>query len=364
MEKRINIICNYSSLYAGNFIPSILNLCEKLTFSYIVLSFPVESKNRSWIDFIKSKGYPVFFYENKHFKKDISSINRENHINVVYSHFISGLKIKNALLFYRRIKLFIHIHSDFSGNNKLSLSRKIKKIIEKKLVRTDASYIFVSKPLYSKDKSKNKYYVHNALCLDRIFTKEINYESFLEKYHINKDDTVFLLFGWSPYVKGVDLAVKAFLSLPNNLQNKAKFMIVYGKDDGKKKCIEFLIEQLRDKTFLDNHNLVFVPPQEDVFSLYTISDVYVMSSRSEGFSYSLLESLYFDLKCLVNDIEGCAWAKQIDNCLFFKTNSIDELSQLIKNNIGVKSEHNKNPNILKEFDINEWSKEIKSILEK
>ena len=158
------------------------------------------------------------------------------------------------------------------------------------------------------------------------------------------------------------MAVKSFLSFPANLQEKAKFIVVHGKDDGRKKCIDFLISKLGNDSFLNNSNIIFIPPEEDVFSLYNISDVYVMASRSEGFSYSLLESIYFDLHCIVSDIDGCAWAKQYKNCLFFKTDDMHSLSQLFKKCIGFKSEHNKNADILSTYDINAWSKTIKRIL--
>ena len=364
MGKRINIVCNYSSIYAGNFIPSILNLCEKLDSDVIVFSFPIEAQNRKWVYFIKSQGYAVFFYRSNRFKKDISLINKNNDINLVYTHFISGLKIKMTIPFNRHIKLFIHVHSDFSGNKKPSLKQRIKKFIECKCIRTDSTYIFVSKPLFLKDKSKNKHYVCNALCLDRFFTSKVRSDNYLDTFHINKQDTIFLLFGWSPYIKGVDLAVKAFLDLPIDLQNKAKFIIVHGKDDGLKKCVDFLSEKLGNTSFLNNHNLIFLPPEEDVFSLYKMCDVYVMASRSEGFSYSLMESLYFNLRCIVSDIDGCAWAKQYDNCIFFKANDSQELSQIMKKCIGQKRNPTTNMEIAKKYDINIWSNEIKSILER
>lgn len=364
MERRVNIICNYASIYAGNFIPSILNLCEKLESKHIVFSFPIEAENRNWITHIKSKGYSVFFYQNKFFKKDIRRINHENRINIVYTHFISGLKIKTVVPFNRRVKLFIHVHSDFSGNKKSTLKQRLKRTIEKRFIRKDAKYIFVSEPLYLADCSKNKYYVHNALCLERIFANELDKKMFLKEYAIDEQKTIFLLFGWSPYIKGVDLAVKSFLNLPEELQKKAELIIVYGKDDGRTNCIDFLVKQIGNNSFLENRNIIFIHPEEDIFSLYRLADVYVMSSRSEGFSYSLLESLYFNLKCIVNDIEGCAWAKQYLNCLFFPINSVDGLTQSFKQCIGSKNKHGVNSDIEKEFNIDNWSSKIKNIIEK
>lgn len=364
MAKRINIICEYSSIYGGNFIPSILNLCEKLQYELIVFSFPLESKNRNWIKVIESKGYKVCYYDKKAFKKDISTINKSNNIDVIYTHFISGLKIKTVVPFNRRIKLFIHIHSDFTGNKQLSFKQKVKKFVETRFIRRDATYIFVSNPLFLKDKSKHKYFVRNALCLNRILAEQIDKADFLKEHHINQEDTVFLLFGWSPYIKGVDLAVKAFLNLPEHIQSKIKFIIVHGRDDGYKKCVDYLIKEIGNDSFLSNKNIIFVPPTEDVFSLYELSDIYLMTSRSEGFSYSLMEALYFNLNCIVNDIEGCAWAKKIGNCSFFKTNDINELSKLMERSVGTKCKHEHNNKIVAEYNIDDWSNKIREILER
>ncbi len=363
MEKRINIICNYSSIYAGNFIPSILNMCDNSDFEFIAFSFPEDAKERGWIKNIQSKGYDVFFYRKKYLKKDILAINKRNKISIVYAHFLSGLKVKFLYPFNHHVKLFIHIHSDFSGNQRISFKRRIKRFVENRFIRTDATYIYVSKPLFLESKQKHKYCVNNALCLDRIFSKKLDSKSFLNKYGINDQDTLFLLFAWSPYIKGLDLAVKSFLNLPEELQNHSKLIIVHGKDDGREKCIQFLNNQIGNNSYLDNKSIIFVAPEEDVFSLYGLADVYVMASRSEGFSYSLLEALYFDLKCIVNDIDGCAWAKPYEKCLFFKTNNIDNLSELFKSCVGLKSKHCPNSQIIEQYDINKWSNSIKGILE-
>ena len=348
MGKRINIICNYSSIYGGNFIPSILHLCKKLDCELILFSFPRESENRNWVNSIKSKGYSVCFYDRKSFRKDILGICKANKIDVIYTHFISGLRIKMVFPFNHKIKLFIHVHSDFSGNNKLSFKQRARKLIENKFIRTDATYIFVQ----------------NGLCLERVENEKLDRETFVKKYDVDSSKTIFLLFGWSPYIKGVDLAVKAFSTLSTELQNMAKLIIVHGKDEGKKVCLDFLTKQIGNNSFLNNSNIVFVPPTEDVFSLYKLSDVYVMSSRSEGFSYSLIEALYFNLNCIVNDIEGCAWSKQYNNCSFFKTNDIDNLSQLFKKYIGTKSNHNINSSIQNQYNIDIWSNDIMDILPK
>ena len=75
---------------------------------------------------------------------------------------------------------------------------------------------------------------------DTIFKKEND---------IKDSHTVFLMFAWSPYIKGVDVAVKAFLNLTEEEKEKVRFIIVHGRGDGYLKCIDYLADKLGNKDF-------------------------------------------------------------------------------------------------------------------
>lgn len=364
-KKNINIVCFYSSEYAGNFIPSLLNLanscCEDAN---IIFTFPKEAENRYWIKYLKEQKYKIFFIESfdkKAFKKELKAINKINNIDILYSHFISGLKIKMVYPFSRKIKLVIHVHSDFSANKKISIKRKIRRFFELRLLRTDAHYIFVSKSIVFKN-GKNFHCVENALCLNRIVGEKLDIDLFKSQYDIRDNYTVFLMFAWSPYIKGLDVVIKAFLNLSKAEKERIRLIVVHGRDDGYSKCVNFLSTQLGNKDFLNESFIKFVKPAEDVFSLYSLTDVFIAASRSEGFSYAVLESLYFGLNTIISDISGLKWAATYSLVDVFESENDSKLLKLIKNKIDFRSKKQINETVANDYNINKWCKNIKKIL--
>lgn len=352
----INIVCSYASIYGGNFIPSILFLANSIKEkgNEIIFTFPNGAKNRKWAEYIQNQGYKICYISfGRGFSKHIKTVNRENGVDVMYAHFLSGLKIKLLYPFSKKIRLLIHIHSDFSAGKNNGPIAKIKRFIEYKLLRKDAIYFYVSREMSEKHKAFNKsIYLPNALCVERIPCEKFDVISFKNQFKITDKDTIFLHFGWSPYVKGTDIAVKAFLNSKYKI-SKSKLIIVHGREGGYDDCLKYLKEQnLND---IDPNQIVFIPPVEDVFSLYDLADVFISSSRSEGFSYSILESLYFNLKVLSSDIPGVQWAKKY-NVEFF--NNIEGLIRAINNSLSFKKKICFNNRLADNFNINEWCSTI------
>lgn len=353
--KIINIVSNYSSLYGGNFIPSLFALAKHLSHdNKVIFSFPVSAKEREWCKYIENNGFDVFYFDKK-IIKEIRQINKDNNVTVVYTHFISTPIAKLFAPYSRKIKLFIHIHSDFRGSNKkIGFIAKVKKIIFEKIIRRDSEYIYVSKALKEEDNLKRAHFVRNALCLDRIASdnepKQLAFE---------KGIMTFLMFGWSPYVKGVDIAVNAFKCLPQDYAQKCQLVIVYDynkKDD----CADF-IQKTTSVNVAECKNIVLVEPSENVFDLYEKVDAFISASRSEGFSYSILEALYCGLPVLMSDIVGTAWAKQY-GAISFKANDKKALSEQIMLLSNTRKRKSINQNIQKDFDINLWVEAISNIL--
>ena len=138
--------------------------------------------------------------------------------------------------------------------------------------------------------------------------------------------------------------------------------MIHARDDGKEKIISFLNNILGNSDYLHNDRIIFFPPCEDVFSLYRFADIFISSSRSEGFSYSILEALYFNLKVFSSDIDGVGWSKQYSNVSFFDNCDVNQLSRLIESNAGFKKTNKTNDVLLHDFDIEKWSKNIKNIV--
>ena len=112
-KKCINIVCHYASIYGGNFIPSILSLSYSLKEQYrVIFTFPKEANDRNWVKYLIDNKQELFFidFSNKAFKKELKKINSDNNVEVLYTHFISGLRIRSIYPFSKRMKLVIHIY--------------------------------------------------------------------------------------------------------------------------------------------------------------------------------------------------------------------------------------------------------------
>lgn len=365
--KTINIICHYASIYGGNFIPSILELGRSLQAkSYSVLfTFPIEAKDKNWAKHLLKCGFNVFFidFNKRVFKKELKRINNAFNVDILYTHFISGLRIKLIYAFKKQMKLIIHIHSDFSGGSRKKLKELIKETIEYKIIRKDAIYVYVSEKLYSASKNKSaSCYLPNSLCLNRIPCDRFNLDEFKRNNHINEANTIFLAFGWSPKIKGIDICIESFLKSKAN-EFGSKLIIVHGFNNGYKKCIDFLNKKIDITSLLESKNVVFTDPTEDVFSLFKLADIFVSSSRSEGFSYSILEALYCGLDVVSSDIDGVQWAKKYKEVSFFKSENIDELASIFNKKCQFKKNNHKNQEILSEYSLKKWIDNIINLID-
>lgn len=110
--------------------------------------------------------------------------------------------------------------------------------------------------------------------------------SFKKKFGINKNTKIVLYLGRVHKIKGVDILVKAFKNILNELANVK--LVIAGPDDGYLGEIEALIKALRIKEQV----LVSGPLYgKDKFEAYVDSDVYVLPSRYEIWGMTVLEAI-------------------------------------------------------------------------
>lgn len=354
----VGIISDYAAVYSGNFISSILSIADSIKEkNNVIFCFPCEAESREWIQFIKDKGYKVFFFSRKkiNFIFGIRRICRKNHVNFAYFHFVSPALGKTTLLF-KKTKACFHIHSDFSGGKPLRRLQKIKDTFFDKIVKRKSIYIFVSKDLYDKSFARIKYHIPNGL-----FKKTLPVID-KEDVFLSEADSrypVFLSFAWSPFVKGIDILCKAFKSYLET--NKGILMLVYGKNGGEKNLKDFLNKQ----GINDFKNIVFLPPIEDVATYYKKASCFISSSRSEGFSYSVLEAISYNKSVIVSDISGTSWSMKFRGVISFKS----EDSVSLKKAMTEASRHSldkieiaENTSLLKEYSGERWSSLVLNVL--
>ena len=108
---------------------------------------------------------------------------------------------------------------------------------------------------------------------------------------------------------------------------KIKLAIICGREmtpDKMKKWVEENTSCTGEESFL-----LYWEPIEDVFAYHEAADVLLSASRSEGFSYAILEMLSIGKKCVISDIPGVAWAKEFPAVYPFKNKEADACADMI-----------------------------------
>ena len=148
------------------------------------------------------------------------------------------------------------------------------------------------------------------------------------------------------------------------LDNSAiKLVIVPG--GSKDKILEYLCKN--DDLFQNNvrDRIIFAEQRERVQDYYYACDIFLSSSRSEGFSYSILEALYFNKYVVSSNLSAVLWCEEYENTYLFKNGDDIDCANKIRialndyqSNICV----NSSESIIKKYNIDEWADLVSSIL--
>lgn len=330
-KEAIIILSSYQSQYSGSFIYHLRALGEKILLNNynLIYIFPPSAKEKKWINLLNIKNTKIIYIDNVGNKikiaKALKKILKEENVKIVYTHF-SAYDVPVAIATkFKNIKTCYHVHSDFTAGEKESFKKRVKNKIRSLLFAKGAYYISESQDILRKIKSKNKMHIPNSLVTQRETDYKIqSKEEIRKKIGINKDIKLILIFGWAGKVKGVDIALNAVKEL-NKIDNKIKLGLVCADINKSKEYIES-----STKYKGDDESIIYIKQQEDVFSLIKSSDVFLSASRSEGFSFSLLEALYVGVNVVSSIIPGTSWVQNFKKVKTYPVESIEECRRAIK----------------------------------
>ena len=144
-----------------------------------------------------------------------------------------------------------------------------------------------------KQKTNNVYYIRNGITCSK--TK---HQITRELLGIPDNAKVYIFVGCLIPRKNVPFLIGEFVN--NHLNNE--YLIILGNG----------IEQTECQSLADKH-VKMCGFQSDPISYYTISDIYISSSKSEGFSISVLEALSCGLGIFLSDIPSHREVLEIQN---------------------------------------------------
>lgn len=351
--KNVLQILGYAAPYKGNFIPSLEHLENTYKDGEMIYLFPENAQCVSWMPLFQ-ESHKVYFMPNGFFGKKVSwgvlkklwEIIRKENIQIIHTHFL----VYNYALFTakhtfaKKIKIIAHIHNQFTIPS--TKSAPIKKFV------MEHSYdviIGVSKSvadgLNKQIKHKNITYIDNAICFSRLDT----YEKISLRDHENQK--VVLMAGWPALVKGVDIAAKAILELRNDGCDIKLCIMQSGDFDQTRRCITEAIGSYPDWVQI-------LHPREDVATYYNAADVFLSASRTEAFSYCLVEAAYCEPMLITSNVPGPN-DLQIDGMERFVSGDVVDLSKKIEKLLHLeKMFHIRKDNVKQLYALKKWTESI------
>ena len=137
--------------------------------------------------------------------------------------------------------------------------------------------------------------IYNGVDTDK-FISPTNYSNGLRKsLTITDKDFVFICVGRLAEIKGHEVLIEAFSKL--NFKENVKLIIV---GDGPRR--DFIRDQI--SFFNLDGNVKMLGLRQDIPDLLNISDCFVLSSHSEGLSYSIIEAMATGLPVVATDVGG------------------------------------------------------------
>ena len=330
-KPSILFLCDYQAPYGGNFIASMMQLDQALQARGVATCylFPGGARERNWTKAMACQGKDCQYFSGDGFGlrlRELLKVLDTHHATILHVHFGYFALAEAVAILRPRLELILHFHSDFSGGRAPTFVQRCKDALKKLpelLIGKRLKKITVSQA--SARTTKDCIQLHNALCEQRFNTETWGREQTRAAHAIPEDGVLALLFGWSPWVKGVDVAVEAVRKIHEQNAGQLMLGVVCGRTYTKEKMQDFI----RGRTGCsgDESWLVYLPPVEDVFRYHKAADVFVSASRSETFSYALLEAICTKTPCVASDIPGVSWSKQFQTVGFFPTQDSSALAQ-------------------------------------
>ncbi len=288
--------------------------------------------------------------------------------SLIHTHFSlydapAWIAQKQLALRGQTLQVIWHAHSDFPV--KPTVPRRAKSFIRHRIMSRSVQSIAVSEHIgqmliRNGTAARRVHVVHNGIDAERATLTSRSADHVRNELAIPSDARVLLLFGWEPMVKGVDIALEAVAEMLN--RNPSIVLAVVGTNH----LQDFLTNRFGDRL---PYWLRLLPRVEYIGDYYQIADAFLLSSRSEGFSYSVCEALLNGVPVIASDIPGVSWARRLPGVLFFTpgdssalANAIEELFSWTATCRGECGEASRDF-VMSEFGIAGWVYRIRGVYE-
>jgi glycosyltransferase involved in cell wall biosynthesis len=174
--------------------------------------------------------------------------------------------------------------------------------------------------------------------------------SFKRKFNIPEDRKIILYLGRIHKIKGIDVLVKAYVHLKNEMNVNDAVLVVAGPDDGFLNEVKSLAYNLGIAD-----SVLFTGPLygRDKLEAFVDSEVYVLPSRYETFPMTVLEAYACGKPIIASKVGGLIdLVKDGETGLLFEPRNVEQLAEsifrLLNDNYAAKEMGLKGENFVKE----------------
>jgi glycosyltransferase involved in cell wall biosynthesis len=319
--------CGFSAEYQGNFIASLSRLrasCLRNGRGFAAV-FPEAAGAREWYRRLAKDGWRVGILPERPLAVRVlglARLLRDENATLIHTHFsefdaTAWLAVRLArLLGARPIRLIWHVHSDFQSAT--TPLRRLKTRIKFGWMGRSAHVLIVSEHLKTRLlasglKERRLRVIPNGIDLGRLGVRTPRDPG-------ARRENAVLMFGWHPFIKGVDVALEAF-EIATRARGDLTLMVV-GSDKTR--------EAVRGRyPGADPPWLRLLPLAEDVSAYFQRASIFLSSSRSEGFPYAPCEALASGCLLVSSDIPALSWLKGSIPCWWFRSEDPADLAARI-----------------------------------
>ena len=251
-----------------------------------------QSKNsiyNIWCRLFKKINYYIGdYYINKGIKK-IKNNNTEYDIILCENEPLYTIKLKKNF----NCQIILHLHNDVL-NPQRKYYKKVIKCCDKIFTVSD----YIKNQVNNKEKCLTTYNGIDFALFNKKEEVKIS-NNLRKKYHISKNDFVFIFVGRIVPEKGVEELIDAFLKL-NQKYHNVKLLLI-GSPSFKAKSTSKFYEKMLSKK---NDNIIFTGfiENSELYKYYNISNVQVMPSIvKEAFGLTIIEALIMNKKVIVTN---------------------------------------------------------------
>ncbi len=256
------------------------------------------------------------------------------------------------------VKILIHDHMDFAAGTNL-IKQKILCAAQSVFYRkNNVAIVSVNPQKNSAYIFSKHYYVPNGLSLIRNITHSQTRDEVRTALKINPDEKLCLFLGWDVHRKGLDIAVKAISEIRKTNLDVILGIVGLGDPPSTER-----LRYIQDSTGISPNSswIKYLPSREDMFAYHRSADVYLSASRSEAFSYGILEAISQNTPVAVSDIKGTSWCHSYSKSVVYSTEDYKACANAICHALTLGYEKSNADEIVQNYSIKKWCQQIVDI---